>query len=56
MQEPTNRWFAGRLLSLVPSLIAQSTRYRPLHSDVWVCLAARVNRRVMASNHCVADR
>ena len=41
--------------SLASSLIAQPTRYRPLHSDVRACLATRVNRRVMA-NHLPCGR
>ena len=54
-QEPTYRWVAGRLLSLASSLIAQPTRYRPLRSDVRASLAARVNRRVMATTYRVVD-
>ena len=54
-QEPTYRWVAGRLLSLASSLIAQPTRYRPLHSDVRAYLAARVNKRVVATNCRVVD-
>ena len=55
-QEPTYRWVAGRLLSLASSLIAQPTRYRPLHSDVRAYLAARVNRSAMCSDNSVVDR
>ena len=54
-QEPTYRWVAGRLLSLASSLIAQSSRYRRLHSDVRANLTARVNRRVMATKYRVVD-
>ena len=49
VHEPTYRWVDCRLLSLVSSLIAQPTRYRPLHSDVRAYPAARVNERLMAT-------
>ena len=46
----------SRLLTLASSLVAQPTRYPPLPSDVRAYLAARVNRRVMATNYRVVDR
>ena len=55
-REPTYRWVAGWPLALDSSLVAQPTRYRPLPSDVRVHLAARVNRRVMATNYRAVDR
>ena len=54
-QEPTYRWVAGRLLSLGSSLVAQPSRYRPLHSDVRAYLAAPVNEKVIATNYRVVD-
>ena len=37
-------------------MVAQPTRYRPLPSDVRAYVAARVNRRVMATNYRVVHR
>ena len=54
-REAAYRWVAGRLLSLASSLIAQSSRYRRLHSDVRANLTARVNRRVMSTKYRVVD-